>query len=135
MNVDLKKMSRFLIIIIEHIKIPETAVEIKRYLKHYFREQELRQIYMDFWYKILPIIWKDHKAIEIKKEEHKLTFLANELHGAGRIVEAHIVRTVVKPYIRDLNKKWSEMTTLEKLKYYRKVTFNYIGEIKVIKCE
>ena len=89
---------------------------------------------MDFRYKILPIIWKDHRAIGLKKQR-KLTFLANKLHGAGRIVKAHIVRTIVKPYIRDLNKKWSEMTTLEKLKYYRKVTFNYIGGIKVIKCE
>ena len=51
-----------------------------------------------------------------RKKQRKLTFLANELHGVGRIVEAHIVRTIVKPYVRDLNKKWSKMTALEKLK-------------------
>ena len=52
-----------------------------------------------------------------RKKQRKLTFLANELHGAGRIVEAHIVRTIVKPYIRDLtNKKWWKMTALGKLK-------------------
>ena len=48
-----------------------------------------------------------------RKKQRKLTFLAND---AGRIVEAHIVRTIFKPYIRDLNKKWSKMTALKKLK-------------------
>ena len=43
-------------------------------------------------------------------------FLVNELHGAGWVVEAHIVRTVVMPYIRDLNKKWYKMTALENFK-------------------
>lgn len=43
-------------------------------------------------------------------------FLANELDGAGRHVEAHIVRTIVKPYIRDMNLKWSKMTAVGKLR-------------------
>ena len=54
------------------------------------------------------------------KKQRKLTFLANELHGDGRIVEAHIVRTIVKPYIWDLNLKWSKMTAMDKLKYHEK---------------
>ena len=51
------------------------------------------------------------------KNKKKLTFLANEVDNAGRTVEAHIVRTIVKPYIRDLNLKWSKMTALGKCYY------------------
>ena len=31
-------------------------------------------------------------------------------------MEAHVVRVIVKPYIRDLNLKWKNMSTLEKVK-------------------
>ena len=64
--------------------------------------------------KVLPLLWKDYRAIE-RKKQRKLTFLANELSNAGRHVQGHIVRTIVKPYIRDLNIKWSKMTALDKL--------------------
>ena len=66
-------------------------------------------------YKIIPVLWKDHQAIERKKQK-KLLFLANELSKAGRHVEGHIIRTIVKPYICDLNRKWSKMTAVDKLK-------------------
>ena len=33
-----------------------------------------------------------------------------------RPVEAHVVRTIVKPYIRDMNLKWSKMTAVDKLR-------------------
>ena len=90
---------------------------IHEFLKtSFFGEPEYREgIYKDIRYKILPVLWKYHKAIWRKSQE-KLTFLANELSNTGRHVEGHIVRTIVKPYIRDLNRKWSEMTALEKLK-------------------
>ena len=82
----------------------------------FFAKPEYRRgVYKQIRYKILPVLWKDHRMIE-RKKQRKLTFLANELHGLERIVEAHIVRTIVKPYIRDLNKKWYKMTALEKLK-------------------
>ena len=64
--------------------------------------------------KVLPLLWRDHRAIERKKQK-RLTFLANELSNAGRQVEGHIARTIVKPYIRGLNRKWSKMTAFEKL--------------------
>ena len=90
---------------------------IHEFLKTYFfkRQDYRRGVYKQIRYEILQILWKDHRAIG-RKKQRKLTFLANELHGAGRVVEAHIVRTIVKPYIRDLNKKWPKMTALEKLK-------------------
>ena len=72
-------------------------------------------VYKPIRYILLPVLWKNHRAIERKKQK-RLTFLANELSKAGRHVEVHIVRTIVKPYIRDLNRKWSKMTALDKLK-------------------
>ena len=72
-------------------------------------------MYKQIRYEILPIPWKNHKAIE-RKKQRKLTFLANELGNVGRLVEAHVVRTIVKPHIRDMNRKWSRMTALRKLK-------------------
>ena len=65
------------------------------------------------------MLWKNHRTTERQKQK-KLTFLTNELHNDGRVVEAHIVRTVVKPYIRDLNREWSQMTALDKLLHYEK---------------
>ena len=72
-------------------------------------------MYKQIRYEILPILWKNHKAIE-RKKQRKLTFLANELGNVGRLVEAHVVRTIVKPYIHDMNRKWSGMTAIQKLK-------------------
>ena len=81
-----------------------------------FKEPEHRRgIYKQIRYRLLPVLWKDHKAIE-RKKQRKLTFLANELGNEGRHVEGHIVRTIVKPYIRDLNRQWSKMNAVDKLK-------------------
>ena len=70
---------------------------IHEFLRMFFFENpEYRcGIYRQIRYEILPVLWKNYKAIEPKKQR-KLTFLANELHKVGRIVEAHIIRTVVK---------------------------------------
>ena len=73
-------------------------------MRFFEKPEHRRGVYKQIRYKILPVLWKDHRVIERKKQQ-KLTFLANELHENGRIVEAHIVRTIVKPYIRNLNKK------------------------------
>ena len=82
----------------------------------FFEKPEYREgVYKQIRYEILPVLWKNHQMIE-RKKQRKLTFLADELHGVGRTVEAHIIRTIVKPYIRDLNKKWFRMIALEKLK-------------------
>ena len=90
---------------------------IHEFLKLFFFEKpEYRKsVYKQIRYQILPVLWKNHKAIERKKQK-KLTFLANELYNSGRHVEAHIIRTVVKPYIRDMNRKWGKMTAMQKLK-------------------
>ena len=55
-------------------------------------------IYKQIRCEILLVLWKNHRMIE-RKKQRKLTYLANELYNDGRIVEAHIVRTIVKPYI------------------------------------
>ena len=54
-------------------------------------------------------------AIERQKQK-KLIFLAKVLDEAGRHMDAHVVRIFVKPYIRDLNLKWRNMTALDKVK-------------------
>ena len=92
---------------------------IHEFLKTFFEKPEYRKgIYKDIRYKILPVLWVDHRAIERKKQkkQKKLTFLANKLDNTGRHVEGHIVGTIVKPYIRDLNRQWSKMTAIDKLK-------------------
>ena len=61
----------------------------------------------------LPALWKDHRAIE-RKKQNKLIFLAEVLDEAGRHTEAHVVRIIIKPYIRDLNFKWQNMTDFDK---------------------
>lgn len=95
----------------------KVATVVHQILKSFlFKELEHRRgIYKHIRYVVLPALWKDHRAIE-RKKQRKLTFLANELHNDGRVVEAHVVRTIVKPYIRDLNRKWSKMSALDKLK-------------------
>ena len=89
---------------------------IHEFLKLSFFEKPeyTKGVYKQIRYQILPVLWKNHKEIERKKQK-KLTFLADELHNAGRYVEAHVVRTIVKPYIRNMNLKWSKMTAVEKL--------------------
>ena len=90
---------------------------IHEFLKLSFFEEpdQRRGICKPIKYILLPVLWRDHKAVERKKKK-KLSFLANELSNAGRHVEGHIVRTIVKPYICDLNRKWAKMTALDKLK-------------------
>ena len=81
-----------------------------------FRKSDQRLgVYKPIRYTLLPVLWRNHRAIERKKQK-KLTFLANELSNACRHVEGHAVRTIVKPYIRDLNRNWAKMTALDKLK-------------------
>ena len=72
-------------------------------------------VYKTIKYVVLPVLWRNHKTVERRKQV-KLTFLADELEKAGRHVEGHVVRTIVKPYIRDMNLKWSKMTAVDKLK-------------------
>ena len=82
----------------------------------FFEEPDQRRgIYKPIRHMILPVLWKNHRAVERKKQK-KLSLLANGLSKAGRHVEGHIVRTIVKPYIRELNRNWSKMTALDKLK-------------------
>ena len=92
----------------------------------FFEKPEHRRgVYRQIRYGILLVLWKNHRLIE-RKKQRKLTFLANELHEDWRIVEAHIVRTVIKPYIRDLNKKWSKMTAVHrKIKNSTIVAYTY----------
>ena len=55
------------------------------------------------------------RGIEQKKQK-KLTFLANEFDKVGRTVEAHVVRTIVKPYVHYMNLGWGKMSVVKKLK-------------------
>ena len=61
------------------------------------------------------MLWKNHRGIERKKQK-KLTFLANEFDKVARTVEAHVVHTIVKPYVRYMNLGWGKMSLVKKLK-------------------
>ena len=52
-----------------------------------------------------------------RKKQQKLSALAKMLDDDGRHVEAHVVRVVVKPYIRGLNLGWQDMGVLDKFKF------------------
>ena len=81
-----------------------------------FGKPEYRKgVYKTIKHQVLPVLWKNHKSIE-RKKQRRLSFLANELDNAGQHIKAHIVRTIVKPYIRDMNLKWGKMTSVQKLK-------------------
>ena len=85
-------------------------------------------VYKIIKHHVLPVLWKNHAMIERKKQK-KLTFLANELDNGGQYIKAHIVRVIVKPYIRDMNLKWSKMTCVQKLETVtwesREIEFSY----------
>ena len=62
---------------------------------------------------VVPALKKDHgKAV--KHEQKMLAFLANEMDKAGRGVEAHVVRTIVKPHVKEMRKEWEKMTPVQK---------------------
>ena len=84
----------------------EVAPIIHQFLKVIFLESFTRVgVYKQIRYVLLPALWRDHMAIERQKV----------LDEAGRHLEAHVVRIIVKPYIRDLNLKWQNMTALDKV--------------------
>ena len=62
---------------------------------------------------VVPALKKDHRKV-VKHEQRMLAFLANEMDKAGRHVEAHVVRTIVKPHVKDMGKAWEEMTAMQK---------------------
>ena len=95
----------------------KVASMIHQILKSFIFEkpEHRRGVYKEIRYKLLPVLWKHHKAI-VRKKQRKLTFLANELDNVGRLVEAHVVRIIVKPYIRDLNKKMVGNDCIGKIK-------------------
>ena len=62
---------------------------------------------------VVPALKKDHgKAV--KHEQKMLAFLAYEMDKAGRHVEAHVVRIVVKPHLKEMKKDWEKMTPVQK---------------------
>ena len=102
--------------ICESYNTNETPYVIHDFLKfNIFGKPEYRKgVYITIKYKVLPILWKNHKSIE-RKKQRRLSFLANELDNTAQHVKAHIIRTIVKPYIRDMNLKWGKMTSVQKL--------------------
>ena len=64
---------------------------------------------------VLPEMWRSRKEIELKRQR-KLENLANLLDNDGRYQEAHVIRIIVKPHLERMNRKWANMTTLEKFK-------------------
>ena len=88
---------------------------VREFLKFYFFEKpEYRKgVYQQIMYQILPALKKDHgKAV--KHEQKMLAFLAYEMDKAGRHVEAHAVRIVVKPHLKEMKKDWEKMTPVQK---------------------
>ena len=65
--------------------------------------------------KLLPEMWKDREGIEIKRQR-KLEYLAKLLDKNERYQEAHIIRIIVKPYLEEMNRKWTNMTAQEKFR-------------------
>ena len=63
----------------------------------------------------LPEMWKDRKGIELKRQR-KLENLAKLLDKDERYQEAHVIRIIVKPHLEEMNRKWTNMTALEKFK-------------------
>ena len=64
---------------------------------------------------LVPALKKDHRKV-VKHEQKMLSFLANEMGKAGRLVEAHVVMTIVKPNLKEMRKDWEEMTAMQKFK-------------------
>ena len=64
---------------------------------------------------VLPEMWRSRKEIELKRQR-KLEDLANLLDNVGRYQEAHVIRIIVKPHLERMNRKWTNMTALEKFK-------------------
>lgn len=82
----------------------------------FFKKPKYRKgVYKEIRYKILPVLWKNHRDIEREKQK-KLTFLAHEFDKVGKTIEAHVVRTIVKPYVRDLNLEWGKMSAVDKIR-------------------
>ena len=105
-----EKVLYFVFNIVELNPRDKVGSMIHEFLKTlFFEKPDYDVVFIDKSLEIFPVLCKNHWAIERKKQK-KLTFLANELDGVERTVETHVVRTIVKPYIRDLNLKWSKMT-------------------------
>ena len=85
----------------------------------YMKKKEIMDIdnpiYTFLTQEVLPEMWRSRKEIELKRQR-KLEDLANLLDKGGRYQEAHIIRIIVKPYLEEMNRKWINMTALEKFK-------------------
>ena len=73
---------------------------IHEFLKtSFFKEPEHRRgVYKQIRYVVLPVLWKDHKAIE-RKKQRKLTFLANELTPAGALKGISYVQSSNRTFV------------------------------------
>ena len=94
----------------------DVAPIIPQALKDTFLELFTRVgVHKQIRYALLPALWKDNMAIE-RKNKKKSNFFAEVFDEEGRHIEVHVVRVIVKPYIRDLNLNWRNMTALDKAK-------------------
>ena len=64
---------------------------------------------------VLPEMWRSRKGIELKRQR-KLEDLANLLDNDERYQEAHVIRIIVKPYLEEMNRGWTNMTAMGKFK-------------------
>ena len=95
----------FILNVLKHNTTKDAAPIIHQTLKDICVMKFTRTgFYKQIRYVLLPALWKDHMAIEQKKQ----------IDEAGRHMEARMVRIIVKPYIRDLNLKWRNMSALDK---------------------
>ena len=74
---------------------------------------DMKPYYTFFTKEVLPVMWKDRKGIELKRQ---LEHLAKLLDKNERYQEAHIIRIIVKPYLEEMNRKWTNMTAQEKFR-------------------
>ena len=86
-----------------------------QYIKKENRELINKPLYTFLTKEVLPEMWKDRKEIELRRQR-KLENLSKLLDKDERYQEAHIIRIIVKPYLEEMNRKWTNMTALEKFK-------------------
>ena len=83
--------------------------------------KNVKRIFIDPHYytflteEVLPEMWRSRKEIELKRQR-KPEKLANLLDNDERYQEAHVIRIIVKPHLERMNRKWTNMTALERFK-------------------
>lgn len=72
---------------------------------------------------VLPSLQKDRVRIEKSKQE-KMELLATIFDVGHRPVEAHVIRTIIKPYIVSMNIRWAHVSPTNIVKNIVKLRYS-----------